>query len=252
MRKAYEQVADQLRELIMSGEIPPGHRLPNEAALTTQFGVSRATIREALRVLSTQSLIRTTKGPTGGSFVITPSADHISEFLTSNISLLSRTEEISLEEFLELRELLEVPAARLAARRREPGLEQRLDLAIPDRPNELGSVEQFVYNKDFHSIVVAASRNKLLAIAAQPLFVAMQSSLERSVLGRRFHRQVNEDHRRIAAAIEAGDEEAAADEMQRHLQSLRPTYERAWGGKQEHAGSAARRRPRTGQDRQAD
>lgn len=230
IRKAYEQVADQLRDLILSGEIPPGHRLPTEADLRAQFGVSRATVREALRVLSAQSLIRTTKGPAGGSFVITPSADYISEFLTSNISLLSRTEGVSLDEFLEVRELLEVPAARLAARRRDDDLEARLAAAIPEHPQQLGNVEQFAYNRDFHSVVVQASQNRLLAIAAQPLFIAMQTNLDRSKLGRPFHRQINEDHRKITAAIVAGDEEAAATEMQKHLTHLRPSYERVWHG----------------------
>src|SRR5919206_988469 len=83
VRKAYEQVADQLRELITSGELAPGQRLPSEAALAVQFGVSRATIREALRVLLTQNLIRTTKGAHGGSFVNLPTVDHISAFLSS-------------------------------------------------------------------------------------------------------------------------------------------------------------------------
>ena len=55
VRKAYEQVADQLRELILNGSITPGQRLPNEAALSVQFGVRRATVREALRVLTTRA-----------------------------------------------------------------------------------------------------------------------------------------------------------------------------------------------------
>ena len=50
VKKAYEQVHDQLRELIMRGELPRGQRLPNEAVLASQFGVSRGTVREALRV----------------------------------------------------------------------------------------------------------------------------------------------------------------------------------------------------------
>src|SRR3712207_3501215 len=129
-RKAYEHVADQLRELILSGAITRGQRLPNGAALGVQFGVSRATVREALRVLATQNLIRTTKGATGGSFVILPTADHISDFLSSNISLLSQTETVSLDEFLELREFLEVPAARLAARRHDDETLERLQAEI--------------------------------------------------------------------------------------------------------------------------
>ncbi len=228
VRKAYEQVADQLRELILDGSITPGQRLPTEPGLSAQFGVSRATVREALRVLATQNLIRTTKGATGGSFVILPTADHISDFLSSNISLLSQTETVSLDEFLELREFLEVPAARLAARRHTPEAIERLHGAIPGHPGDLGTDEQFIYNKDFHSQVVLASENTLLRIAAQPIFSVMQTNLSRSHLGRRFHDQVNADHHAIAEAIAAGDEDRAAEEMHRHLAFLRPAYERAW------------------------
>ncbi len=228
VRKAYEQVADQLRHLIVSGEIGPGHRLPNEAALAVQFGVSRATVREALRVLATQNLIRTTKGATGGSFVILPTADHISDFLISNISLLSQTETVSLDEFLELREFLEVPAARLAARRHTAESIERIAAAIPGETRDLGTQEHFIYNKDFHSQVVLAAGNTLLSIAAQPIFSVMQTNLSRSNVGRRFHDQVNADHHAIAQAIAAGDEDRAAEEMRSHLAFLRPTYERAW------------------------
>ena len=62
VKKAYEQVHDQLRDLIVRGELPRGQRLPNEAVLASQFGVSRGTVREALRVLAAQNLIRTAKG----------------------------------------------------------------------------------------------------------------------------------------------------------------------------------------------
>jgi DNA-binding FadR family transcriptional regulator len=184
-----------------------------------QFGVSRATVREALRVLATQNLIRTTKGATGGSFVILPTADHISEFLSSNISLLSQAETVTLDEFLELREFLEVPAARLAARRHTPEVVERLQGAIPEHPRDLGTDEQFIFNKDFHSQVVVASGNTLLSIAAQPIFSVMQTSLSRSSLGRRWHDQVNADHRRIAEAIAAGDEEAAEVCAREHIRT---------------------------------
>ena len=228
VRKAYEQVSDQLRELIVSGHVHPGDRLPSEASLSQQFGVSRATVREALRVLAAQSLITTSKGATGGSFISLPTTDHISNFISSNIGLLSQTESISLDDFLELREFLEVPAARLAAGRHSASADERIAGAIPDRPLELSAVEQFVHNRDFHLAVVFATQNTLLVISAQPIFSAMQTSLQRSDLGRKFHQQVNEDHRQIAAAITSGDEDTAGEAMLHHLGNLRPHYERAW------------------------
>jgi DNA-binding FadR family transcriptional regulator len=226
VRKAYEQVADQLRDLITSGELTPAQRLPNEAALAAQFGVSRPTIREALRELSAMSLIRTTKGASGGSFVTVPTPDHISEFLRANIGLLSQAEHVALDEFLEARKLLEVPAARLAARRRTDADLERLRAAIPARPLE--REEQFLYNKDFHSAIVVASGNTLLSICAQPVFSVLQASLKRSTLSRRFHDRVNDDHRAMVASLEAGDDEAVAEQMNEHLDFLTTVYRKAW------------------------
>jgi DNA-binding FadR family transcriptional regulator len=228
VRKAYEQVADQLRELIVGGELSRGERLPNENTLAREFGVSRATVREALRLLAAQNLIRTAKGAGGGSYVTLPSVDHISEFLNASINLLTEAQDVSLEEFLEARELLEVPAVRLAAGRRSEGDLELLRAAIPSEPLKLGTQEQFVYNKEFHSVIIEACGNTLLAIAAQPVFTILQTNLARSTLGRRFHRAINEHHRAIIAAIADGDADAAGGEMLSHLQFLRPFYEKAW------------------------
>jgi GntR family transcriptional regulator, transcriptional repressor for pyruvate dehydrogenase complex len=228
VRKAYEQVNDQLRELIVSGHFAPGDRLPNEAELAREFGVSRATVREALRILAAQNLIRTTKGTRGGSYVTLPTVDHISEFIRGNLNLLSEAEHVSLDEFLEARELVEVPAARLAAQRWKPPDLERLRQTIPDHPLGMTTQEQFTYNRDFHTAVVEVCANSLLYIGAQPLFTVLQTHLARSNLGRSFHRPVNEHHRRIMEAIEARDADGAANEMQEHLEFLRPWYERAW------------------------
>lgn len=228
VRKAYEQVADQLRELIMAGELEPGERLPNEATLAGDFGVSRATTREALRALAAQNLIRTVKGGGGGSYVTVPSVDHISEFVHANLNLLSDTRNVSLEELLEARELLEVPAARLAAMRQRGGESEMLKAAIPDEPERLGTADQFVYNTDFHTGVIKLCGNALLGIAAQPIFSVLQTNLARSSLGRSFHVAINRHHLAIAEAIAAGDADGAEREMRDHLVYLRPYYENAW------------------------
>jgi len=124
----------RLREQILEGVLEEGLRLPKETVLAEDFGVSRATIREALRLLTAQNLIRTAKGAGGGSFVTVPSVDHISESLRSGIGLLATADDLTLEELLETRELLEVPAARLAARRRSEDDLVLLQASIPDRP----------------------------------------------------------------------------------------------------------------------
>ena len=228
VRKAYEQVADQLYELIVQGELARGERLPNENTLAHEFGVSRATVREALRQLAAQKLIHTAKGAGGGSYVTMPTADHISEFLRTSLNLLTEAQDVSLEELLEARAALEVPAAGLAAKRRSEEDILRLKAAIPARPLELSTLDQFAFNEQFHSVVIEACGNVLLTVAAQPVFSVLQTNLARSSLGRRFHRSINDQHRAITAAIEAGDARAAEREMRSHLEFLRPFYEKAW------------------------
>jgi DNA-binding FadR family transcriptional regulator len=228
VRKAYEQVADQLRTDMATGELAPDQRLPSEAALSLHFGVSRATIREALRVLSSHNLIRTSKGQSGGSFVPLPTVDHISESMSTSINLLCQSDRVTLDELIEARELVEIPAVRLAARRRTSQLLERLWQAIPDEPLALGTDQQFIRNRDFHATLMLGTGNVLLSIAADPVFAVLQTHLRRSMFGSDYHARINSDHRAIAAAVEAGDEDAAAEEMQAHLAYLRPQYEAGW------------------------
>jgi len=226
--KQYEQVAEQLRRRVVGGTLRPGSRLPNEDVLAREFGVSRATLREALRLLAAQDLIRTAKGAGGGSYVTLPRVEHVSSFVHSSIALLTDANDVSLENLLEARALLEVPAARLAASRCREDDVERLRATIPAEPLRMGVDQQFVYNQDFHSLVIECCSNALLVIAAEPIFGVLQRNLARTKLGPRFHRAINEQHRTIADAIEAGDADAAGDEMHAHLEFLRPYYERAW------------------------
>ncbi len=226
--KIYEDVARELRGLIVSGQLAPGERLQPEVVLAEQFGVSRATIREALRLCAGQHLIWTAEGSTGGSFVARPDSGRVSESLRSGLDLLMIAQQISLDELFEMRVLLEVPAARLAALRRTDVELARLAESSPVELLELSPDDQFSYNEEFHSILIEASNNVLLSIAARPIFIVLQRNLVRSDLDPRFHRAINEHHHQIAAAVEQGDASAAESRMLEHLEFLRPYYERAW------------------------
>jgi DNA-binding FadR family transcriptional regulator len=196
--------------------------------LASELEVSRATVREALRLLAAQSLIRTARGAGGGSYVTLPTVDHISESLTANIGLLTDARDFTLDELIEARMLLEVPAARLAARRRGDDDVRRLRASIPGDTANLDIEEEFIQNSEFHTSLIESCGNRLLYIAAQPLFSALQTALARSLLGRRFHNGVHTQHLRIAEAIEEGDEDGAASEMTSHIAFLVPFYETAW------------------------
>jgi DNA-binding FadR family transcriptional regulator len=228
IRKAYEQVADQIQEMVLAGVVASGARLPTEAMLAQSYGVSRSTIREALRVLSAQNLIRTEKGATGGSFVTVPTVADISGRLSSNIGLLTEAHGVTLEELLEARELIEVPAARLAAERAGHEELAEIQASIPSAGGSLNTAQHFHFNRGFHSAVIDTCRNRLLVISAQPIFSVLQTRLARTGLSREFHEAIRDQHVGIASAIDEHDGDQAAKLMLEHLQFLRPFYEQAW------------------------
>src|SRR5437660_12707886 len=115
---AYQQLADELREQITSGRLRPGQRLPTEPELCLRTGVSRSTVREALRLLASQHLIVTTRGVTGGSYVAQPDPARLAESLTGGVRMLLSYTPVGVDDLIEVREMVEVPAVGLAARRR--------------------------------------------------------------------------------------------------------------------------------------
>jgi GntR family transcriptional repressor for pyruvate dehydrogenase complex len=225
---AYEQIADRLRELILTGALHHGVRLPTETTLAAEFGVSRATVREAVRMLGAQGLVVATKGARGGTYVTRPSLDFASRLLQANVALLAELDDITLQELLEARRLIEVPAARLAARRRSEDDLARLVGSIPDDAREQGATHRFSVNAGFHTNLMAASGNALLEVAALPVFTVLQTSLARSGLGASFARRIDADHREITDAIARADEDGAGEAMDAHLTYLQPHYRRVW------------------------
>jgi DNA-binding FadR family transcriptional regulator len=225
---AREQVARHLRELIVSGDLPLGARLPSEEQLADTFGVSRATVREALRTLSAENLIQTTRGQSGGSRVAAPSLGNLAATLESNIRLLVAADGVSLPELLEARQTLEVPATSLAAARRDDQDLARIRASLVANHKALPTSDQFDRHREFHAAVLEACGNRLLSLSAQPIFVVLQTRLA----GRRedpaFQGSINQQHHAIVEAIEQQDTERAAVEMAQHLDFLRPHYERIW------------------------
>ena len=225
---AREQVARHLRELIVTGDLPLGARLPSEEQLAESFGVSRATVREALRMLSAENLIETTRGAAGGTRVVAPTFGSLAETLESSIRLLVAAEDVSLSELFEARQTVEVPASSLAADRRSEEDLERMRSALVPHGVDVPTTDQFERHRDFNGAVLAACGNRLLGLSAQPIFVVLQTRL----VGRRedpaFQEAINQHHHAIVESIERGDSEGAAVEMAHHLDFLRPHYERIW------------------------
>ena len=213
---AYQLLADELRAEITSGRLQPGERLPPEPELCVRSGVSRSTVREALRLLASQHLIVTTRGVTGGSFVAHPDADQLSESLCTGLTLLSHSAAIGFADLLELRRALEIPAASLAAARRtEENLVQlRAALFDPER-DDLDRM--LAAHAQFHSAVAKATGNPLYELVTRPLYQVSYGEEIMENLPAGYWQQIDADHRDLLACVTAREPDAAATVGRRHL-----------------------------------
>lgn len=224
VRPAYEQVATQLRDLIIRGDVAPGDRLPVESELPAMFGVSRSTIREALRVLSSQNLVATRRGVHGGTFVVKPQPEYVGDFLEASLGLMTVDDSLSIDELIEVREMLEVPAARLAAVRRSDTHVKALHANLSERGDMPSVPRAFSETHGFHEIILDAAGNSLLEMMTRPIFGVLQTRIERPGAPASFWSEVAQDHRKIAEAVEASNDDAASQAMLAHLEHLRVRY----------------------------
>jgi len=214
-------LADALRARILTRELLPGQRLPIEPDLADEYDVSRSTVREALRVLASQGLVITTRGVSGGSFVAYPSPKQMSDYLHASLGLFAESEDLAVDALLEARDLLEVPAAGLAALRRSASDLDTLRLVLGDPPGpEPRQVMEFA--RRFHETLLHVAGNPIVETLTRPVFeVLYERMLHFTALEPTWSR-VRDDHHLIFAAVAVGDAGAARAEMQIHLEKLRP------------------------------
>jgi GntR family transcriptional regulator, transcriptional repressor for pyruvate dehydrogenase complex len=198
----------QLREQVLSGQWPVGGRLPAETELAQRLEVGRSTIREAIRALVHAGLLETRQG--SGTYVrsITPGAEWE-----------PRLRRAAVLEVYEVRQALEVQAARLAASRRTEADIEALRGCLAERERARDEEASFVEaDLAFHRSVVAAAHNPLLT----EMFDSFAAALREALIAVRSDHSVRDAgadaaHARLAAAIEAGDAAAAAAATHGHL-----------------------------------
>lgn len=209
-------LADELRAEITSGRLQPGERLPPEPELCVKTGVSRSTVREALRLLTSQHLIVTTRGVTGGSFVAHPDAEQLADGLSTGFTLLANSAGVALTDLVELRRALEVPAAGLAAVRRTDEHLAEIGATLFD-PAADDIDTMMLAHVAFHTAVAKACGNPLFELVMRPLYHAALGEDLLEGLPADYWVRIDADHRRLLECLCAGDAEAAAAVAARHL-----------------------------------
>ena len=214
-RKTYELVAERLVAMIGEGALRSGDALATERELTERFAVGRSSVREALRMLESQGVIRAAGGT---SFVVADAVNPLNSSLRLVFALDERT---GLHDLFELRRILECEAAALAAERKRPENLIEMDEATDEMAAALAEpdhADSFIdADLRFHLALAEATGNRLVVHSMH----AVRDVLRRALLTVYRIPQSPEsavgEHRRIRDAIAAGDAARARDEMRAHL-----------------------------------
>jgi GntR family transcriptional repressor for pyruvate dehydrogenase complex len=230
--KLFESVAQTLRSQILAADFAVGEKLPTESRMTEIFGVSRTVVREALAVLAAEGLVEPRHG--AGVFVLDNPTRKISAITADMGNRISQAVNV-----LEVRMGIEIESAGLAAQRRSPSQEARIQEAFFEFERLLKSGEPTgKADFAFHREIAAATNN--------PFYVEILDALgdrtipcDRSspwysveVLSYEYLNRLQREHLRILQSISAGDADAARDAMRAHLQAARDRYRQRLSGQQ--------------------
>ncbi|WP_137701897.1 FadR/GntR family transcriptional regulator [Marimonas lutisalis] len=218
------QIAKAIRDAIVAGVLIVDERLPSEAELAEQFDVSRSTVREALKRLAAQSLIRTQRGASGGAFVNRLEyKDAYPQQITTSTLLLSMNA-VSFETACEARYALERACAPLSAARRTPDHLATMRAEI-HRQGQPGLSDESFCDSDvaFHRALVDGAGNPVLSYQLAGAVEAMQPLMNMITFTARSRAEIIRLHTAIADALEAHDGsavESALSALETYTQSL--------------------------------
>ena len=220
-RKVYEQIADQLLGQIGARALKPGDVLPPERELTESFGVGRSSIREALRMLESQGVITTVNG---GAFVVADAAHPLNSSLRLMFTLGDRA---GMHDLFELRRILDVEAAALAAERHEAEHLVEMDAAVEEMTASLEDATAFIEaDLRFHLVVAEAAQNRFVLHTMQAVSDVVRRALVAAFVIPQSPEKAVFEHREVRAAIASGDSSRARQTMSNHLARVASDVER--------------------------
>src|SRR3954471_17371379 len=224
---ASEQIAMEIRRYLEREGLQPGDRIGTEQELAAEFGVSRPTLREALRLLASSHLIRVGRGRAGGIFVARTPGEGMGRNVSESISTMLATESTSMRELLDARMFLEVPLAGLAARNADQDTADQLEAQIAAAEKHRPGTEPFnSADTRFHQILAEAAGNDLLLAFTGWILEVLQPRLVERIAEHVEGKHILKQHRDILRAVRRNQPAAAERAMSAHLAYLQRTLGR--------------------------
>ena len=222
--KVYAEVAAQIQRLITEGRVKPGDKLPPERELAEIFGVSRSSVRDAIRVLEMQGLVEPRHGD--GTLIREVPVDRLVRPLADALSAGKDT----LADLFDMRKMLEPPLARAAAFRATDDDVRTLAQIVAHQTARLEAGEMTLEDDNaFHYVIATAAKNQVVLRTMDVLMDLLRDSRARSLQGPGRAEKSLEGHRRILDAIRRRDPEAAAAQMRQHIEEIEGTLFPAGG-----------------------
>lgn len=212
--RAHESVAEQIRRQIELRLIGPGEALPSERVLATMFGVGRATIQHALRLLEVDHLVETRRGRRGGTFVSRPAENAL---VMEELILRIRRRRGEIEELLVYRSTLEPGVAALAAEARGRDDLAAMRRALEGMASAATELDYMRSDTEFHLSVAHATGNGFFIRAIEEIRAQLNDVISLLPETETWHSRIADEHNAILRAIQMGDEGAAAAAMGRHV-----------------------------------
>jgi GntR family transcriptional repressor for pyruvate dehydrogenase complex len=215
--RVYEQIVEQIRELIQEGKILPGERLPGERDLSTMLGCSRTSLREALRVLEAEGIVIAKPG--GGRYVQNVDQRLVMEYSFDPVDLMKTT---SIIYFLEVREMIEPNIAALACERATEEDILKMERALLKVEAERKDFdEKLVRDSMFHLALAEATHNFVLVTTLETNLNMLQQIRLKTLLSPDRLERSSAEHRAIFDAVKSRKPKEAMEAMAAHLQRLR-------------------------------
>jgi GntR family transcriptional repressor for pyruvate dehydrogenase complex len=214
------QAAEAIQALIIAGELTAGDPLPPERDLAAMLGISRPSVREATKVLAAMNLVEPRHG--GGTYVTSLEP----RLLIQPIRFLLKVEPGTFLDLFEVREVLEVGAAGIAAPKMTERLLAELRHVAKESGTQLADPTRFL-ELDFqlHTKVIEATENVVYLGLYESITDLLIESRRQTVGFQDVRRRAHEDHLAIVTALERRDGKAAADAMRDHLDAMRCALE---------------------------
>lgn len=230
------QIAEAIEQMILDGRLRIDDRLPGEGELASRFGVSRPTVREALKRLAARHLIRSRRGSAGGTFVSGPSPDELAASIGTATTLMVAAGQVSLDEIATTRAEMEAICCRLAAAHRTDAHLASLRAEIEVQKNNAITDQDFCGSEvRFHRIVVDAAGNALLRFLMNAVIESLLPVSNMIIYRVRDRRIIVGYHKRIADALEEHDATQAIGAVQELIAYTRDRYTAAEKARREAA-----------------